>query len=195
MSRPTRTLAAVAVVAALATTATTATACDGDGKADPTPTPTTSRAVTSTSPTPTTTPSPTSTKTPDEVGAEQAVVAFWAKLDEKASDPYTSLTDLSAVARDQARLQWQRNLTVRRGKGWKQIGSTIVRSPDASYSKKDVWDVSTCIDVTKVNIVDKDGKSVVAANRLPRVQSVYEVTKDNGKFYVTRDAQRKVRPC
>ena len=192
MSRPTRTLAAVAVVAALATTAT---ACGDDGKADPTPTPTTSRTATSPSPTPTTTPSPTSTKTPDEVGAEQAVAAYLAKLDEMASDPYTDLTDLVKVARDQARLQAQRNLTQWRGHAWKQIGSTIVRSADASYnSKKQVWDVTACVDVTRVNVVDKNGKSVVAANRRPRVESVYEVTKDDGKFYVTRDALEG-EPC
>lgn len=192
MSRPTRTLAAVAVVAALATTAT---ACDGDGKADPTPTPTTSRTATSPSPTPTTTSSPTSTKTPDEQGAEQAVVAFWAMLDEKASDPYTDLTDLSTVARDQAFLQWTRNLTQSRGSGWKQVGSTSVRSADATYnSNKDLWDVSACIDVTKVNVIDRNGKSVVAANRRPRVNYTYEVTKDDGKFYVTRDTL-KGKPC
>lgn len=44
------------------------------------------------------------------------------------------------------------------------------------------------MDVSKTNLVDKDGKSIVAANRPPRVRytSVVEQGTD-GKFYVMQD--------
>ena len=185
MSRPTRTLAAaVAVVAALATTAT---ACGDDGKADPTPTPTTSRTATSTSPTPTTTPSPTSTKTPDEVGAEQAVVAFAATIDKLESDPNTSLQDLVKVSRGESASVWRQLISNHRMRQYKQTGATRVEDARAQENAKGQWEAEACIDVTKVNLVDKDGKSVVNAGRPNRLKYEYGLEKDEGKFYVTKD--------
>jgi hypothetical protein len=51
-----------------------------------------------------------------------------------------------------------------------------------------------CIDVSKTDLVDKDGKSVVAAHRAPRVRytSVVEQGTD-GRYYVVQD--KAVETC
>lgn len=188
MPRLTRTAAALAAAAVLALTA----ACGPD---DP---PTTS----STTPPSTTTTSTPSTTTKTETAAEknarmagEAVVALWAKLDELAADPNKSLSGLASVASDQALTQWQRNLTLMRGKGQKQVGSAVVEAPTATFDgKTNVYTVKACVDVSKVNVVDKDGKSVVTANRRPRVKYTYQVTESRNAFYVTQDLLQGV-PC
>jgi len=76
----------------------------------------------------------------------------------------------------------------------KQIGRTVVGEPSAKPISASRFAVTACIDVSKVNLVDKDGKSVVAANRPPRVQYQYIVEKaSGGVFYVLED--KAVQTC
>ena len=185
MSRPTRTVTATVALAAGVVALTTA--C-GPGS-DATPAASTSSTATTAAPTPTS-PSPSKTETVTERDsrlAGAAVTAYWAQLDELASDPNKKLSELATVARDPALAQWQQILTLRRAQGATQVGSTVVEPASATKNPKGQWAVTSCIDVGKVNLVDKDGKSVVKAGRPPRVKYDYVIVKDEGVFYVVQD--------
>lgn len=159
------------------------------GCSDATPGTSASSSTASQTSTPSTSVSATATKSDSpEAKAEAAVVAFWTELDRLASDPSKPLSDLSSVARDQALAQWQRNLTEMRGQGYTQVGAVVVSNSavtgDATSGR---YSVTACIDVSKVNVVDQSGKSVVAANRAPRTKYSYDVQRDGEKFFVIKD--------
>ena len=179
MPRLTRTAAALAAAAVLVLTA----ACGPD---DPTPTSSTTTSTTTTS-TPSTTTTTESAEARDARLAGESIAAYWVVLDRLASNPNESLNALATVSRDTARDQWSRILTLRRGQGITQTGATVVDMPAARKNKAGQWDATACIDVTKVNLVDKDGKSVVKANRPPRVKYAYVIQKDKGSFYILED--------
>ncbi len=171
--KQTRILAgAVATVAALG-------ACTSTKAGDPSPSPTGTRSVTSTTTSPTTTPS----ASPEEVAvaaATEKVPAYFAVSDK-------SLQDTKAFDREEFKtvaittaLDDLRNLfSAFQTQNYKQVGSTAVESmtnPRVSLKldlKKTPPDVPTvqmdvCIDVSKLNVVDSPGKSVVPATRKPR---------------------------
>ena len=182
--------------AALATLSLTACSPDSPAAA---PSVTSASPTSSASPSSTaSTPPPTSSSSNSGAAgaAAAAVTNFWAKLDALASNPTEPLSDLAAVARDQALTQWQRNLTEMRGAEVKQVGSAVVGQPTVTPSDvKDAFDVKACVDVSKVNVVDKDGKSVVSPNRLPKAAYTYRVELGNdGRFYVATDTM-KGEPC
>lgn len=182
MHRLNRTVAGLAAAAVLALTA----ACGPEDPATPTPSSSPSPSTSSSTPTQ----SPTKTETAEERDArmaEETIGSYWAMLDQLASDPKKSLSDLTTVARDDALEQWQQILTLRRGQEFTQVGSTTVDSPMAEGNGKGGWDAVACIDVSKVNLIDKAGKSVVKANRPSRVKYEFALVKDEGAFYVIRD--------
>jgi len=115
-------------------------------------------------------------------------------LDELALDPKKSLDKLAAVSRDTSINTWRQLLTRHRVRQETQTGKTIVGEPDVKPNSASRFVVVACIDVSKVNIIDKDGKSVVAASRPPRVQYRYLVEKaSGGVFYVVED--KAVQTC
>ena len=58
----------------------------------------------------------------------------------------------------------------------------------AKQSKqRNVFDVTACIDVSNVNVTDKDGKSVVPADGQRRVRYDYAVEMDRQKWYVVKE--------
>lgn len=170
-------------------------ACDDPN--EPTPTSSTSPTA-STSASSTSSHSPSSSETVEQRDARlagESIVAFWAKQDALAANPQASLTELSVVARGQALTQWQRNLTAMRGKGTKTVGRvTVETSPGVLDAKTKLYNVTACVDVSKVNVVDKDGKSVVSADRPPRTRYTYKVEQDDGRFFVVEDLL-KGEPC
>ena len=187
-------------VVLLLTGALSLSACSG-GEPSPSPSPSPSvsaSATTSVSATSTPSSSPKKSETAEQRNARlagEAIVAFWAKQDELASDPRPPLTELATVARGQALMQWQRNLTDMRSKGRKTVGRvTVEASPGVLDTETKLYQVSACVDVTKVNVVDKDGKSVVSAERLPRTRYTYKVQEDDGQFFVVEDLL-KGKPC
>ena len=111
-----------------------------------------------------------------------------------ASDPSLSLNSLAMVARGQALSQWQSNLSDQRARQWKQTGSVIVSESSSRYLKSNTFEVSSCIDVSKVNVIDSAGKSVLAADRPNKTKYTYEVTKTPDGFFVTQD-QMKGSSC
>jgi len=161
---------------------------------DPKPSASTTTSATST----TTTPIPSSTSLSaveqDAKDAEQAIPKFWAVVDALSSDPSASLDKLAVVSREPTISTWRQLLTNHRVKQVKQIGHTTVASVTAKPGDAGKFTVTACVDVSKVNLVDKVGKSVVAANRPPRVQYLYTVEKgSDGVFYVVQD--KVVQTC
>ena len=130
----------------------------------------------------------------DQLSADGAAVAkLWGLVDALGADPKRSLDELTTVARDQSLETWRELLTQRRRQGHRQIGGTSILSSEATSTGGKLT-VDTCIDVSKTNLVDKDGKSVVAANRAPRVRYALVVERGtDGKFYVIQD--KAVETC
>ena len=116
-----------------------ATACNGADTPDPTAT--TSQATETTS---TATPTPSASETKVETPAErdarlagEAVVKYWAVVDDLAANPTKSLTLLDPVARDQAPAQMQTLLGTYAAKGLTQTGTsslTDVQRPPTTGS-------------------------------------------------------------
>ena len=186
-----RASSAIAVAASLAVLALTAACTDA-----PMPVPTTATPVASSPPA--STPASASTTLTaaerDLQGAEESITSYWTQIAKLAADPKSKVEDLTRVARAQAAAQWRQNLAGYRAKQWRQVGTPSVESVDAVAIGDDRFKVTACVDFTKVNVVDKDGKSVVAATRVPRNQYTYVVEKDDGKFYVVEDTL-KGTPC
>ena len=174
------------IVATLALAAITATsACAAN---DPKPNTTATIAVTSTATTPTLSSTSLSPAAQDAKDAEMAIPRFWAVVDALSSDPSMSLDKLALVSREPTITTWRQLLTSHRVKQVKQIGHTTVASVTAKPGTGRQFAVTACVDVSKVNLVDNAGKSVVAANRPPRVQYLYTVEKgSDGAFYVVKD--------
>jgi hypothetical protein len=127
--------------------------------------------------------------------AEAAVVKFWRVVDELSADPNTSLNKLANVARGSSIATWRQMLADDRARQHRQVGTVVVASVAAKAKGPKTWQVTACIDVSKVNVVDKDGKSVVAATRPPRVEYLYTVEKGQSPegYYVIAD--KAVRTC
>ena len=196
MSDRKRLTAAAFLVAAIAATSACTT-----GRAQPTPTPTPTSSVPSTPSTTTTTTTTTTSAPPtlspaaqDLKDAEETVPRFWTVLDTLASDPKSSLDELATVSRDQAIGQWRSILTGYRERGWKKVGRSTVASVEATTTDGKTYAVRACIDVSKANLVDSEGKSVVTAGRLDRTQYNYQVQKAPQGFFVTED-KLEVKPC
>lgn len=206
MSDRKRLTAAAFLVAGIAATSACTT-----GRAQPTPTPpssvpstptATTTMTTMTTMTTATTATTTMTSAPPTLApaaqdlkeAEQTVSRFWTVLDTLASDPKLSLDELATVSRDQAIGQWRSILTGYRERGWKKVGRSTVASVEATTADGKTFAVRTCIDVSKANLVDSEGKSVVTAGRLDRTQYNYQVQKAPQGFFVTED-KLEAKPC
>lgn len=169
-------VAGVAIAAVLTTAACTEAATPPVTTSPATATSTATPATTSTTPT-----------DPHLAGAEAAVESFWSLVDALGADPRKSLNELTTVSRAQTLETWRELLTNQRRRAYRQIGSISIVSSEASSAGGKLA-VDTCIDVSKTSLVDKDGKSVVAANRPPRVRYAHVVEQGtDGKFYVMQD--------
>jgi hypothetical protein len=124
---------------------------------------------------------------PDQVKAEETVVAYWAMIDLLAAHPDLSLTRLSNVAEGKALSAWQQILTKQRGQGVVQVGSSLVDDPRATQQADGSWAVSVCLDVSGVDLLDRAGKSVVNAGRPDRVDYDYVVSKVGARFLVATE--------
>jgi hypothetical protein len=120
--------------------------------------------------------------------AERAVSRFWGVIDRLSADPDSDLTKLTTVSRGSVAAQWARNINQDRYDGVRSTGNVVVRNATAKLSEQqNVFDVAACIDVSNVNITDKDGKSVVPAERPARVRYDYAVEMDRLKWYVVKE--------
>lgn len=151
----------------------------------PTPPPSTAAQPTSSSP------SPTLTVPASEAAAIARGRAYVAMVDKLRSNPKANLDQLSTVARGKAADNWRRILLNDRSAGHRQTGTTKLSLLSAKAGTSDQqWVVTMCLDVSEVDILDRNGKSVVAKNRPDRVRDVLTVDQDtsSSQWYVTQDA-------
>ena len=156
------------------------TACNDAETPDPT---LTSSSVSSTPSTATPSPSPSQTKseTPEERDARlagEAVVKYWAVVDDLAANPTKSLNLLDPVARDQARAQMQTLLGTYAAKRVGPEGAESALS-DVQATTKDgkTFTVTACVDVSGVDLVNKQGDSQVNPDRPDQQKYSYTVLK------------------
>lgn len=174
-------------IAAAAVSLAVATLMASCAPSDPVPPPstTTSAPVPTVTPSPSTTPSTPSPGERDKKDAESAVVRFWRLIDRLAADPQSKLEELTTVSRGSVAAQWRQNIRDYRFERVKQTGNVVVIDPSAKKSAEaGLHDVNACVDVSGTNLIDRNGKSVVAASRPPRVRYRYTVQKDAEKWYV-----------
>jgi hypothetical protein len=113
-------------------------------------------------------------------------------LDRLSADPRSSLTDIFTVARGQVADQYIQNITQYRVDRVHQVGSVSVEPLSAErQTKRNQYKVAACLDVSRADIVDKNGKSTISSKRAPRIQYAYEVLRDAGKWYVIEEQAGK----
>lgn len=180
MTRHTQHLTSIAAiaVAALALSACNSTGDPGSNTA--TPATTSAPATTDVSPTAST---PTPTKSPEDeaiAAAEKMIPLYFQVGDSSIAAPDKfDREELKKVAISTALDDMQNLMSAFQNQQFKASGSTEVESitnPRVDLKldlKKSPPDVPTvqldvCIDVSKLNVVDKDGKSAIPADRKPR---------------------------
>jgi hypothetical protein len=104
--------------------------------------------------------------------AERAVARFWRVVDRLSADPESDLTELTTVSRGSVAAQWAKNINQDRYDRVRSSGNVVVRDAMAKRSKKrNMFQVTACVDVSGVSLRDEDGKSVIPADR-PHVLSI-----------------------
>lgn len=152
----------------------------------PPPTPTSPSASQSATPSS----SATSTIPATQAAAVARSRGYVAMLDKLRGNPKANLDQLSTVARAKAADNWRQVLLKDRSVGRRQTGATklsLISAKDGSSDQQ--WVVTMCLDVSNVDIVDRNGKSVVSKSRPDRVRDVLTVDQDtnSSKWYVTQD--------
>ncbi|MCL1870581.1 MAG: hypothetical protein FWF90_09255 [Promicromonosporaceae bacterium] len=94
-------------------------------------------------------------------------------IDELRSDPARNVSALDGVATSIALSSRQRQLERERGQGWHQTGKTVVvtvdlkgvdlSNTDPSGTAAPLVQLDVCIDISGVDVVDKNGSSVAAS--------------------------------
>lgn len=125
----------------------------------------------------------------DAQRAGEAVVRYWALVDQLAADPTESTRQLESVAAGQALAQQRVALDSYRAKGWRQSGAATV-SDIRSSASAGLFLVSACVDVRRIDFLDASGRSLVTAERPPLQRFSYEVDKQDEKFVVVKDTLR-----
>ena len=162
-----------------------AVAACGSNSSDP---PTTPASPSSSSlPAVTTSSSPTSPSEVAAANAEAVVRRYYATLDEVRQDPTVPLARLSRVENGIELNADRRLVTKERQQRLRQVGSVrlvsvVVQSvnldnSDAKGSKVPTAQVDVCWDVSQVDLVDRNGKSVVSSTRPDQGSTRYFVTK------------------
>jgi len=140
-------------------------ACSNDGN-DPAASPSASQS-TSSSPAPTT-PTPPSEGEIASEAASDVVRAYFATVDQVRQDAKRPEIDLDAVASSTQLTAQKRLLKNQRESGRRQVGDTkVIEVSVESVSLDDPATayIDVCWDVTEVDILDADGKSVVTDGR------------------------------
>lgn len=161
-----------------------AVGCTKSQPPQPTPTPS------SASPPATASQSATPTIPTSEAAAIERTQSYVAMLDKLSSNSKANLDELSTVARGKAADKWRQIILDDRSAGHRQTGSTRLTLVSARAGSSDQQRVVTmCLDVSGVDVVDRDGKSVVSKNRPDRVRDVLTVRQDtsSSQWYVTQD--------
>lgn len=163
------------------------TACE-NGTASPAPSTVASTGSALPSTPSTSSPSPSETGAPSAQRlASEAIVRYWALLDELAANPARSIDQLRAVASDQAFDQRRVALLTYREKGWHQTGSATLRDFRVDGPTDGSYVVSACVDVSGIDFLDDLGRSQVNPNRPEKQRFSYSVKASSGTYVVVRD--------
>lgn len=148
-----------------------------------------STAVTAASPSVSQSASPSPTVlTPDEqdlVTAKAAYATYVKELDRLSADPESRINDLGRVARDSALEQGRKDLLTMRVAGYRLKGSTVIDGITAKLSKPNKWTLTACLDLSKSDLVDAKGKSVMGPPY--RMSHRATVIRDSRNYFVTTD--------
>lgn len=182
--RSTQRRRATAVLAAALLAATAGCGDSTRADADPTTPPSTTGASKA-SPSPT----PTQSMSPEDQAiqqAEQAIRDFYRVTDEVFSDPKTPLRRLDSVTVARERAELTAQLRADRDDGLRSIGRTqivdtqvtnvdLTNRPKQQAPEIPTVEISVCYDVSDVNVVDRQGKSVVLPSRKDRARAKFGV--------------------
>lgn len=172
------------------------TGCDDREVANPTATASSATTAQGTA-APSSSSSPTKSETLEQRDARlagEAVVKYWAVVDDLAAHPTKSLNRLDSVARDQARAQMQTLLGTYAAKGLVQEGRASLSDVRATTQDGKSFTVSACVDVSGVDLVNKQGESQINPARPAQQKYSYAVLKATEGFFVTEDTL-KGKPC
>jgi hypothetical protein len=152
-------------------------------------------------PTPSPSPSPSPSLTADELdlkGAEAAAVAYQDLLDELSRNPdLERLDEAYLVARDVAAEGFRDDVAAYVRDQEREVGEVGLEILDSTKNTDGTWTVDTCMDLTDLDVLDKDGKSLVLPDREDRYVMHYIVSKDlkELKFYVVGWTNQGMEPC
>lgn len=183
-------------------------ACGNDGDANPPPT----TEPSSSSPSaPTSSASPTSPSDAATADATAALRKYFGVVDTLRSDPASDLKQLKSVATSTQLNAVETLIRRQRGEGQRQTGATAlselkVQSVTLDNSDPDAGKVPTvvidvCWDVTKVDVLDKSGKSIVSPDRPDTGWTRYTVANydyaadPSGAWRVATGQDLKQTPC
>lgn len=199
-TRPARRLTAAAGIAALALLVSSCTGQD-DPVAEPTPS---SAAPTTSAPTSSSV-VPVSAEDQAVAEATELVTAYYAEIDRVNIDPNADANTLRDVTANEAFDLQLRTALQTKARGLTQIGNvrvldvtpfSIDLSSDATAQppKYPTIVMDTCIDVSEVNVVDAEGKSVVASTRPPQSAARVDVVQFDFGWRVNK-IQSAGQPC
>ena len=117
--------------------------------------------------------------------AEQAVVVFWRVIDRLLPTPNPISPSSPPLPAASAATRWARNINQYRYDGVRAQGRVEVLDPLARQTTENASTlVKTCIDSSRVHLVDKEGESAGSPDGPRRVSYDYTVEKDQQKWYV-----------
>lgn len=179
----------------------------GNNESDPPPSPT----ATSSSSSPTTSASPTSPSDAATTDATQVMRTYFTVVDEVGQDPAGDLKRLKTVATSTQLSAVQTLLRRQHDQGQRQVGTTAINkltvqsvnldnsNPTAGKVPTVVIDV--CWDVSRVDVLDKSGASIVSPNRPDTGWTRYSVANyeyaadPTGGWRVATGQDLKQKPC
>ena len=185
------------------------TACASSGSdANPSPSP----PVSSSAPTPeSSSPSPRSDSELASDTAEDVVRRYFTVLDDLRQNPSKPVKQLSSVATSTQLAGQKRLLSVERGQGLHQVGTTrvaelTVQSVNLDNSAPSTGNVPTvtvdvCWDVSNADLIDQRGKSVVSPSRANTGWTRYTVANyhwsesPSGGWRIATSQDLKQTPC
>lgn len=168
-------------------------------------------AASATTSSPTTTPSPSSPSDAASADATAAVRSYFTVVDQLRSDPAADLKKLRSVTTS-AQLTAITTLVERsREQGQRQTGTTAINQLEVQSVNLDNSDpkagkvptvvIDVCWDVTKVDVLDKSGKSIVSPDRPDTGWTRYTVANykyaadPTGGWRVATGQDLKQAPC
>ena len=179
----------------------------GDNSEDPPPSPPASSSPSA----PTTSASPTSPSDTATADATAAMRDYFSVVDQVGQDPVSDLKRLKTVATSTQLSAVQTLLRRQHDQGQRQVGTTAINkltvqsvnldNSDPSAGKVPTVVIDVCWDVSKVDVLDKSGKSIVTPNRPDTGWTRYTVANykyaadPTGGWRVATGQDLKQTPC